>query len=62
VCGTSRPPDYGLDVNEFGEGTVAEPRMYQLVRRRGGAAERAFEMPLREPGVRAYVFAFGQST
>jgi thiol-disulfide isomerase/thioredoxin len=56
-----QPPgaDRGVDVNELGEGTVDEPRMYQLVRQRGGAAERVFEITFRDPGVRAYVFAFG---
>jgi thiol-disulfide isomerase/thioredoxin len=56
-----QPPghDQGLDVNELGEGTVDEPRMYQLVRQRGGAAERAFEITFLDPGVRAYVFTFG---
>jgi thiol-disulfide isomerase/thioredoxin len=56
-----RPPgdDHGLDVNELGEGTVDEARMYQLVRQRGGAAERAFEITFLDPGVRAYVFTFG---
>jgi thiol-disulfide isomerase/thioredoxin len=33
-----QPPDddHGLDVDESGEGTVSEPRMYQLVRQHGG--------------------------
>ena len=55
------PPrdDHGVDVDESGQGIVDEPRMYQLVRRRGGAAERAFEIVFHEPGVRAYVFTFG---
>jgi thiol-disulfide isomerase/thioredoxin len=51
--------DHGLDVDESGEGTLDEPRMYQLVRQRGGAAERDFEITFMEPGVRAYVFTFG---
>jgi thiol-disulfide isomerase/thioredoxin len=56
-----QPPsdDHGLDINELGEGTVEEPRMYQLVRQRRGAAERAFEITFQDPGVRAYVFTFG---
>jgi thiol-disulfide isomerase/thioredoxin len=56
-----QPPgdDHGVDVDESGEGTVGEPRMYQLVRQRGGAAERTFEITFTEPGVRAYVFTFG---
>jgi thiol-disulfide isomerase/thioredoxin len=56
-----QPPgdDHGLDINELGEGTVDEPRMYQLVRQRRGAAERDFEITFVDPGVRAYVFTFG---
>jgi thiol-disulfide isomerase/thioredoxin len=51
--------DHGLDINELGEGTVEEPRMHQLVRQRGGAAERTFEITFLDAGVRAYVFTFG---
>jgi thiol-disulfide isomerase/thioredoxin len=51
--------DHGLDVDESGEGTLDEPRMYQLVRQTGGAAERTFEITFTEPGARAYVFTFG---
>jgi thiol-disulfide isomerase/thioredoxin len=50
---------HGLDVDESGEGTVSEPRMYQLVRQRGADAERDFEITFLDPGVRAYVFTFG---
>ena len=61
VCLDGQPPghDHGLDINELGEGTVDEPRMYQLVRQRAGAAERAFEITFLDPAVRAYVFTFG---
>jgi thiol-disulfide isomerase/thioredoxin len=51
--------DHGLDVDEAGEGTLSEPRMYQLVRQRGGIRQRTFEITFHEPGVRAYVFTFG---
>jgi thiol-disulfide isomerase/thioredoxin len=55
-----RPGDHhGLDIDELGEGTVDEPRMYQLVRQRGAAAQRDFEITFLDPGVRAYVFTFG---
>ena len=49
----------GLDVDESGEGTLSEPRMYQLVRQRGPVRERTFEIAFDGPGVRAYVFTFG---
>jgi thiol-disulfide isomerase/thioredoxin len=56
-----RPPGdaHGLDVDESGEGTVDEPRMYQLVRQRGAVTQRAFEVTFLDAGVRAYVFTFG---
>jgi thiol-disulfide isomerase/thioredoxin len=56
-----QPPGdaHGLDVDASGEGAVAEPRMYQLVRQRGADAQRAFEITFLDPGVRAYVFTFG---
>jgi thiol-disulfide isomerase/thioredoxin len=49
----------GVDVDELGHGAVDEPRMYQLVRRRGGDAQRTFEITFLDPGVHAYVFTFG---
>jgi hypothetical protein len=56
-----QPPgdDHGLDVDESGDGTVSEPRMYQLVRQRAAGAERDFQITFLDPGVRAYVFTFG---
>ena len=56
-----QPPGeaHGLDVDESGEGTVSEPRMYQLVRQRGPTLQRTFEITFDGPGVRAYVFTFG---
>jgi len=56
-----QPPGdaHGLDTDDSGGGIVSEPRMYQLVRQRGGVAERAFEITFLDPGVHAYVFTFG---
>jgi thiol-disulfide isomerase/thioredoxin len=56
-----RPPgdDHGLDVDESGEGTLSEPRMYQLVRQRGAIRELTFEITFDDAGVHAYVFTFG---
>ena len=42
-----------------GQGTVTEPRLYQLVRERGLIGERTFEIVFSAPGVEAYVFTFG---
>ena len=56
-----QPPgaDHGLDIGESGGGTLSEPRMYQLVRRRGPIRQRTFEITFLDPGVRVYVFTFG---
>jgi thiol-disulfide isomerase/thioredoxin len=56
-----QPPGdaHGLDADASGVGAVSEPRMYQLVRRRGAGAERTFEITFLDAGVRAYVFTFG---
>jgi thiol-disulfide isomerase/thioredoxin len=49
----------GVDADGSGLGTVSEPRMYQLIRQRGAAGEREFEITFLDAGVRAYVFTFG---
>jgi thiol-disulfide isomerase/thioredoxin len=55
------PPaaDHGLDVDEHGAGSVSEPRLHQLVRRRGPVHPGTFEIAFDGSGVRAYVFTFG---
>jgi len=50
---------HGLDVDEQGYGTVAQQRLYQLVRERGSVTERTVEISFEAPGVEAYVFTFG---
>jgi hypothetical protein len=59
VDGEAVGTDHGLDVDDRGEGTVIEPRLYQLIRERGTVTERAFEIEFLDPGVRACVFTFG---
>jgi len=53
---------HGVDVNEQGEGVVAEERLYQLIRQSdasGGIGARRFEIRFLDPGVEAYAFTFG---
>jgi thiol-disulfide isomerase/thioredoxin len=50
---------HGLDVDEQGQGTLVQPRLYQLVRERGAITDRTFEITFLAPGVEAYVFTFG---
>jgi hypothetical protein len=50
---------HGLDVDDRGNGTVTEPRLYQLVRQHRPVREHTFEIAFLDPGVEAYVFTFG---
>jgi thiol-disulfide isomerase/thioredoxin len=56
-----KPPGaaHGLDMDAQGMGTVAEQRLYQLVRQPMPIAERQFEIEFLDPGVAAYAFTFG---
>jgi thiol-disulfide isomerase/thioredoxin len=50
---------HGIDVDEQGNGTVAVPRMYQLIRQPGPVADLQFEIQFLDPGVEVFVFTFG---
>jgi thiol-disulfide isomerase/thioredoxin len=50
---------HGLDVDERGEGTLHQSRLYQLVRQRDEVAERTLEITFLERGAEAFVFTFG---
>ncbi len=50
---------HGLDVDEEGNGTLVQPRLYQLVRQPGPITDRTFEITFDGPGVEAYSFTFG---
>ncbi|MEV6488962.1 redoxin domain-containing protein [Actinoplanes sp. NPDC051633] len=52
-------PDHGIDVDGHGSGTLAEQRLYQLVRQHGTVTERTFEIIFSDPGAEAYAFTFG---
>jgi thiol-disulfide isomerase/thioredoxin len=56
-----QPPGaaHGIDLDDEGNGTVTEPRLYQLIRQRGPITERTFEITFLDPGVQTYVFTFG---
>lgn len=49
----------GLDVDDRGNGMVADERLYQLIRQDGGIRDRTFEITFTEAGAQAYVFTFG---
>jgi hypothetical protein len=48
----------GLDVDERGEGTVTEQRLYQLVRQPQPIRDRQFEIEFLDSGVEAFAFTF----
>jgi thiol-disulfide isomerase/thioredoxin len=50
---------HGVDVDEQGNGTVVEPRLYQLVRQSGPIADRQFEIEFLDAGAQAFDFTFG---
>jgi thiol-disulfide isomerase/thioredoxin len=50
---------HGSDVDDQGNATVTDQRLYQLVRQRGPVIERTFEVTFLDPGVQAYAFTFG---
>jgi thiol-disulfide isomerase/thioredoxin len=50
---------HGLDVDEQGQGTVSQQRLYQLIREPGSITDRTFEITFLAPGVEAYAFTFG---
>jgi hypothetical protein len=55
------PPgeSHGVDVDEAGNGALADGRLYQLVREHDAVRERTLEITFLEPGAEAYVFTFG---
>jgi hypothetical protein len=59
VDGAAPGDAHGLDVDEEGNGTLIQPRLYQLVREPGEIADRTFEITFLDAGVEAYVFSFG---
>lgn len=49
----------GFDVDERGEGTVTEQRLYQLIRQPQPISDRQFEIEFLDAGVEAFAFTFG---
>jgi hypothetical protein len=50
---------HGLDVDEHGDGDVAQQRLYQLVRQGRSITDRTVEITFVAPGIEAYAFTFG---
>jgi thiol-disulfide isomerase/thioredoxin len=50
---------HGSDVDDRGNGTVTEQRLYQLIRQPAPITDRQFEIEFLDPGVEAFAFTFG---
>jgi thiol-disulfide isomerase/thioredoxin len=57
--GQAPGPSHGVDVDEDGNGVLADGRLYQLVRAHDAVRDRTLEITFWEPGAEAYVFTFG---
>jgi thiol-disulfide isomerase/thioredoxin len=56
-----QPPGaaHGIDVDEQGNGTVTQQRLYQLIRQPKPIADRQFEIEFLDSGAEAFAFTFG---
>ena len=56
-----KPPGaaHGVDVDDQGNGTVTEQRLYQLIRQPKPIADRQFEIEFLDSGAEAFAFTFG---
>ena len=56
-----KPPSaaHGIDVDDQGNGTMSEQRLYQLIRQPEPIIDRQFEIELLDAGVEAFAFTFG---
>jgi thiol-disulfide isomerase/thioredoxin len=59
IDGQSPGAVHGLDLDAQGNGTLAEPRLYQLIRQAKPITDRQFEIEFLSPGVEVFAFTFG---
>ena len=59
VDGVATGAAHGFDVDDQGVGTLAEQRLYQLVRQQEPIADRQFEIEFLGAGAAGYAFTFG---
>jgi hypothetical protein len=59
IDGRPPGPARGVDVDEQGNGTVTEQRLYQLIRQPKPVADRQLEIEFLKPGVEVFAFTFG---
>jgi hypothetical protein len=56
-----KPPRvaHGVDVDDQGNGTAIQQRMYQLIRQPGPISDHLFEIEFLDSGIEAFSFTFG---
>jgi thiol-disulfide isomerase/thioredoxin len=59
IDGNPPGPAHGVDVDAAGNGTVTEPRLYQLIRQARPIVDRQFEIEFLDAGVETLSFTFG---
>jgi thiol-disulfide isomerase/thioredoxin len=59
IDGEKPGSSHGADIDQEGNGTVTDPRTYQLIRQPGSIADRQFEIKFLDPGVQVFCFTFG---
>jgi thiol-disulfide isomerase/thioredoxin len=59
IDGKAPGADHGADVDNQGNGAVAEQRLYQLIRQRESVADREFQIEFLDPGAEVFAFTFG---
>jgi len=59
IDGQSPGVAHGVDVDDQGNGTVTQQRLYQLIRQPQPIVDRQFQIEFFDPGVEAFDFTFG---
>jgi hypothetical protein len=59
IDGQAPGPAHGVDVDDAGNGAVAEQRLYQLIRQPVPVVDRRFEIEFLDAGVETFAFTFG---
>jgi len=52
--GATAGEDHGVDCNADGAGEIRQPRMYQLIRQKGRARDRLFEIEFLDPALKPF--------
>jgi hypothetical protein len=59
IDGQPPGPSHGVDVDDSGNGTLVEQRLYQLIRQPKPIVDRRFEIEFLDAGVETFAFTFG---